>query len=457
MSRNPSDLDGGVYVRDRVWPLHDPTRAHVAEDFYVPDSTGTLVLSLRQCDIGNLTSYDQFKHKNATVSDAEGLLHLIFRALQDARTDYLNDVDKERLTTKDLPLQVFLECVLANDENRPHRQLEYDARREALALDQNCTREELEAQLRDYARRRRGDRPPTQFMAGYEGREVVEYRLWIVTTDKSIAFTTYIDKAITYARARVTELQCGTSFDKDKSGIRSRHERASTGQSGAEDSMALISSLAQPDERWIVVVSSLEKWCNVLAGYTRMAAFDSEQSRLKAMSAFNIGSSADNMLSPQNAFGIGIYFDKARKRDDADKSQLELLNYFKAVGDSAIKSMTFPHPKLVVPVPSEFWSVKRFRLLYTPDYQARVVQERLSLKHFPNKLPMYEEEGPDDPGDGDGDDDSESSDSFGEPLGGSSASSAARAARGARNDDADPLAEERRRTFLELKVRSVRV
>jgi hypothetical protein len=385
MTTHPNTLDRGVPIKDRLWPLNTPL-AHLPKDFHRDDVKSIMMLSLRRSHIGKLTAFDEFARSDPVASNTESLLQLFIRSCHHFRNHY-NNTKGFGWHNSEYPEKVYLEVVVESDEERGKRialaarsdNANFGTRHEILRDVLGATREDMERLA--LVQSGKVDKTLTTFMSEIGDREVVEYRLWVMGCSAD-------GVGHTHDRCMVDMLQ--QSFDwhvkrilpssaecNDKERVKRLAQLAASGE--LKSHILKASASASDSERW-TLFESMESYCAFLRTYTRDVNFALPEQMNRCLAA-NVGlSDPDNPANPKNVFFPGRYFEGDHL--NVCVAQRLVQNYTVELPGNKTR-WQFPYPTCVIEVPPNFLEVPIFCRKMTPDYQARVVQQRLSRKHFP--------------------------------------------------------------------------
>jgi len=382
MSTQLGSSDRGVEYKDRMWPLNTD-EAHLPADFECNDAASVYLFVLQRKHTGKLTSFDAFPRQTPTASAMESLMQMMLRSCQQARIWYFNDANSAK---NKYPIRLYLETVFESDEAREARlddarrnkDGEYNVRHELMRDVLQCSADEMERVTR--AKSGQVDHNLTTFMMGMDPREVVEYRFWFIRAEGSIDLGGAIvnilkasfglwDKRNTLATIEAEERNLGK-------------QRAAIVASGELRShVNKVSAVTTDDERW-AVISSIESYANIISSYTGDDAYKHPKVIERCLDASKDLSHDSNPLNPNVVYAPTQYFKRDLRHVHA--AQASIRNYTRLVpGDDERVRWRFPIPSVVIQVPSDWMNVKSMIQKFTPDYQARSVQPRISKRQVP--------------------------------------------------------------------------
>lgn len=386
MTSHPDQVDRGIALKDRLWPLNT-VNAHIGENLKLQNLCDVIMISLDCAQIGKLISFDSFRRADPVSSMYEALLQLTVRALMHSRKTYFAQKSTGDKTSEVFPLSVYLEVVAESDEKRAARQAASDyidsdgkahvSMRFEVHSDVMGVSDDEMAQLKE-AQSGAIDPELTSFMAQVAGREIVEYRIWLMNTDSNIKFSTSFNYMLNKSFEMHERRVAAETLDTDNREMK-KQKAALLAAGESRSSVIRASSFASDTERW-TTWETIESFLTFLSIYSNESRFNDPIVRAHCMSATKPLSNKENPACPQNVFSAPVYFSKPHP--DVYQPQSLLSNYFETLPDSSM-IWKFPLNTCVVPVQTHKLEVGAFCWSYTPDHQARNVQPRLSRKYFP--------------------------------------------------------------------------
>ena len=377
MTTHPNALDRGVPYKDRLWPLNTD-QAHLLPNAEFKQVEGAYLFVLRRNQVGKLTSFDSFARSDVVASNMESLMQLFFRAMALARTQYFASGKSGVLK---YPFRLYLETVFESDEARDERVADarnaadgtHNLRAEMLREVVRCSPDELERVSR--AQNGEVDHNLTTFMAGIDTREVVEYRFWLFCAEDRFAnaLTSQLKQSFNLAQRRT---QPTTIEQEDRNLMKQRAAIVASGE--LRSHVNKLSAMTSDVERW-ALFPNLESYLAVLAVYTGDSGFNNARVIERCLDAHVNLEDAKNPAHPNNVFAPHLYLKKDLRHIYFPQAQLG--NCCRKLGGEFV--WRFPIASCVIEVPTEWMEINAFCHKFTPDYQARIIQPRLSRKHYP--------------------------------------------------------------------------
>lgn len=386
MTTHPNTLHCGVPIKNRLWRLNTE-EAHLSADFKRDDLTSIHLLVLRREHCGHqLTSFDAFSRADAVQSNTESLLQLFLRAATHLKKCYKDA--RHGGKSQAYPFQAYLEVVFESDEFRTERLASagsdsavasgvYNVRHDVMKNTLHYPEEELERVTR--AQTGVVDHTLTTFMSEIgAGREVREYRLWFMCNDNTVHFNSALTDMLSMAFAmhekRVTP---ATIISEDRNLMKQHAALLANGELASN--VTKMSAVAGDNERW-TLFQNMSGYLNFIADYTGRPEYRSEHTIRAAMSRATDLNNEDNPANPNNVYSPTLYF--SRDLRHIYEPQARFANYCQSLPNNEYR-WRFPLTSCVLEVPTDELEVAPFCCKLTPDHQARVIQPRLSVVHYP--------------------------------------------------------------------------
>lgn len=374
-------IDCGVPIKRRAWPL--PNENSVAgHDTILRGAKEVLVFSLKKDDISKgAPAFDMFDRTDQRRSAVEALLHLFLRGIERS-VHTLRDKTVGNLTHDGFPFDVFLESVMARPVDQlPVKPDEFEYTQKLAAANnmlRNYGPERVDVKhLLSGARSGNGNAlfgsasiADIPFMKDYDDREVVEYRIWAFSREGSLSMASCIHEILKNAMQYALVAFGSHDLVPDKREISQMMKQQRTG--GAFQEPPSIRSIAGDHERHRTL-STPELYIEAVYQYTRDKRLRTIEYLNRCKNAKTQFGNSENPTNPSRLFSAKKYFKKASHSRIIDTRQQHLENYYNRNSNVWM----FPIPENVLIVPSELWSVKSFRRMYTPDHQKLMIEPRL--------------------------------------------------------------------------------
>jgi hypothetical protein len=383
-----SALDRGLPIKERLHALHNDDEAHLLADFKCTDVHDVFVYVLDCRRLRELRSFDGFDRSDPLQSNMEAGLQWFLRTAHAAYDKVEQLVVNLQGASAQYPLDLFLETVFECDAEaaKETNASNIDSccfRRDAILKSSNVKPVDLDKMLR--VPRNLVDNALTSFMhETNDGRKVVEYRLWVMVNNAEIQFGNMLYEQLSAQWTWRGKRNASSVPERDVRFGPTSARSSSSATVGVDQRRAhRTSHIAGEYERHYLIDSKLHylamlQFCTGNRWYT-----DNESKLLSTKVPL---SNCENEAHPNNVFTPEVYFRTQRAYVQAE--QCVLASY--RLGES---TWTFPLKSCVIRVPVARHNVRDFVHLYTPDYQARIIQPRLPKDVYKRKRADGDREG----------------------------------------------------------------
>lgn len=379
-SLTPASMDNGRSVAQRAWLLSFP-HAVVPRDFETKATEG-MIFDVQAKWLGRQrATFDQWNDDSDRLRPIEALFQLFVTGVAKLAEMYMNN-NAETYQNPKCPIRVFLETVLCDPEHaRNTNDADYDAQETAWTIKQleriydgRVTEAQLRANTSMLDASGNGAPDRIEFMHGYADRTVASYRIWVLIDEAHISLSEAILAVFEGCCKRESERLSHNRPTAD-SGARKRATPGADVQTAVgNDHVADI--ITAQERHWLINTPSYFLVASSMYLGNHALAINKDDRAYSARTPIKNG---QNEVHPTKTFGIMPYFaDCARRRTDIDARQRTLDRYYNA--NTRTWSFARARANCVLWIGSEHWRNRNLLTMYTPDYQRRNIEPRLTWR-----------------------------------------------------------------------------
>lgn len=386
-SLTPASMDNGRSVAQRAWLLSFP-HAVVPQDFETKATEG-LIFDVQAKWLGRQrATFDQWNDDGDKLRPIEALFQLFVTGIAKLAEIYMNN-NAETYQNPKCPIRVFLETVLCDPEYaRNTNDADYDAQETAWVIKQleeiydgRVTEAQLRANTSMLDASGKGAPDRVEFMNGYADRTVASYRIWVLIDEAHISLSDAILAVFEGCCKRESERLSHNHPAADAGGPRKRAVPGADVHSGVATEH--VADIITPQERhWLINTPSYFLVASSMYLSNHALAINKDDRAYSARTPIKNG---QNEVHPSKTFGIMPYFaDCARRRTDIDVCQRTLDRYYNA--NTRTWSFRNARANCVLWVGAEHWRNRNLLTMYTPDYQRRNIEPRLTWRQRSHRM-----------------------------------------------------------------------